>query len=137
MPQFIARCPIVAYASMVISTKSGESDFEFLRRWCAKLPIDLEILADDVHPSAKERPFWMDLMNEIERGAISTLVVPSLFHIAGDDYIALSRLLTFLKTHRVTLKSLVEVIDSGRDSKTDIIMRSVQETRKSDNLRGA
>jgi hypothetical protein len=137
MSRFLANSPVVAYASMVLSTHGEESDFEFLRRWCSKVPTDIEILADEFHPSVLERPFWNDLLNEIEREAITTLIVPSLFHIAGDDFIALSKFLTFLKVHHVTLKSIVELIDSRRDSQTEIILRLIQDTQKSNSVRGA
>ncbi len=137
MPRFMASSPVVAYASLVISTQGAESDFEFLRRWCSKVPVELEILADDVHPSAPDRQFWKDLLNEIERGAITTLIVPSLFHIAGDDFIALSKFLTFLKMHRVTLKSIVELVDSRRDSRTEIVLQLINDTRKANAARGA
>jgi hypothetical protein len=63
--------------------------------------------------------------------------VPSLFHIAGDDFIALSKFLTFLKVHHVTLKSIVEVIDSRRDSATEVVLRLIKDTRNSNSVRGA
>jgi len=90
----------------------------------------MEILAEEIHPSEHHRPLWMEILEQIERGTLTTLIVPSLFHIAGDDFISLAKFLTFLKAHGVTLKSLAEVIDSRRDSKHEIILRLVQDTQK-------
>lgn len=128
--------PVVAYASMAVPSVSEESDFDFLRRWVAKTPFEIEILAEEFHPSEHQRPLWSEIMSGIEAGAITTLIVPSLFHIAGTDFIALANFLTFLKVHRVTLKSIVDVIDSRRDSKTEIILRLTQDTGKSVTMEG-
>lgn len=122
--------PVVAYASMAVPSVSEESDFEFLRRWVAKIPFEIEILAEEIHPTESHRPLWSEIMAGIESGAIKTLIVPSVFHIAGTDYIRLANFLTFLKVHRVTLKSIVDVVDSRRESKTDIILRLMQNTEK-------
>lgn len=128
--------PVVAYASMAVPSVSEESDFDFLRRWVAKIPFEIEILAEEIHPTETQRPLWNEIMAGIESGAITTLIVPSLFHIAGTDFIALANFLTFLKVHRVTLRSIVDIIDSRRDSKTEIILRLMQDTGKSATMEG-
>ena len=117
---------LVAYASMAVSNSTQESDFEFLQSWCRRIPIEMDLLAEDVHPTAVVRPFWNEILKGIESGSITTLIVPSLFHIAGEDFISLSKFLVFLKAHRVALKSLIEVIDSRRDSNNDIVLRLIQ-----------
>lgn len=80
---------------------------------------------------------WSEILNQIERKEVSTLVVPSLFHVAGDDLIGLSKFLIFLKAHGVTLKSLTEVIDSRRVFHHEIILRLVHDTEKVGAVRGA
>lgn len=133
---FIAHMPMVAYASIAKSNPNHGGDFKLLRRWCHRVPFQMDLLAEEYHPSESHRPLWSEILSEIERGAITTLVVPSLFHVAGDDFISLSKVLTFLKIHGVTLKSLTEVIDSRRDSRNEIILRLVDDTRKQSENRG-
>jgi Resolvase, N terminal domain len=137
MSRFFSPTPVVAYASIAASNLDNDNDLNLLRRWCARVPIEMEILAEEIHPSEHHRPLWMEILEHIERGNIATLVVPSLYHIAGGDYIALSKFLVFLKAHDVTLKSLTEVIDSRRESKNEIIFRLIQDTKKADNVRSA
>ena len=133
MPSIFSS-PIVAYTC---SSPSLNSDLDFLRSWCDKIPIEIDIFTEEAHPSDPNRPVWSDLLTEIERGNITTLVVPSLFHISGDDYISLSKFLVFLKKHGGTLKSLTEVIDSRRESRNDIILRLIHDTKKVNDSRSA
>ncbi len=128
--------PVVAYASIANSNLNRDCDLDLLRRWCARVPIEIEILAEEIHPCDSHRPLWNIVLDQIEREAITTLVVPSLFHITGDDYIALSKFLIFLKAHGVTLKSLAEVVDSRRNSNHEIILRMIQDSQKVATVRG-
>jgi len=131
----LQSCPdsfstVVAYASIANSDIDNDHDLKLLKAWCKKVPIEIETLAEEIHPSEPSRPLWSEVLQKIERRAITTLVVPSLFHIAGDDFITLSKFLIFLKAHGVALKSLAEVIDSRRVSQNDIVLRLVLNTRK-------
>jgi len=128
---------MLAYASIAASNPNHESDLDLLRRWCCRIPVETEILAEEVHPSEHHRPLWNQVLAQIEQGTLTMLIVPSLFHIAGEDYIALSKALIFLRAHGVTIKSISEIIDSRRDSNHEIIMRLVQDTGKVDAVRGA
>lgn len=129
--------PIVAYASLAVPSSDQTRDLELLRRWCSRFLVEIEVLAEEIPPSAEHRPLWFEILEQIARGNITTLIVPSLFHIAGADFIALSKVLTLLKAHGVTLKSLGEVIDSRRNSNHEIVLRLVENTRGAEALRGA
>lgn len=119
---------IIGYASLAAS--GGQTDLDLLRQWCMKVPTETEILAEEIHPNEKQRPMWLEILNQIKLGTVTTLVVPSLFHIAGDDVVSLFKVLTFLKTHDVTLKSLAELIDSRRDSKNDVIVKFFESSKQ-------
>lgn len=123
---FLTCTPLVAYTST--ADARAQSDSNLLKLWVSKIPMEIDILAEEIDPSAKERPLWSALLMEIERGRIKTLVVPSLFHIAGADVVTLAKVLTFLKANRVTLKTLTELIDSRRDSKSDILLKFIEST---------
>lgn len=137
MPRLNAPTPIVAYASMVTSNPNHKCDLKLLRRWCSRVPGQMDILAEEIHPTDDHRPLWSEILALIERGAITTLVVPSLFHVAGDDFVALSKFLVFLKARGVTLKSLTEVIDSRRASQHEIILKLVEDYGNTSPIRGA
>jgi DNA invertase Pin-like site-specific DNA recombinase len=119
---FLNYTPVVAYASLDHSNLNKDLDLDLLRKWSLRTPFKLDVVAEEVDPTSEHRPLWSEILEEIERGGIHTLVVPSLFHVAGYDLIALSKTLTFLKMHHVTLKSLSEVIDSRRSPRHDIIV---------------
>lgn len=80
MSRLLSPTPVVAYASISESNLNNDSDLSLLRNWCLRHPIGLEILAEEIHPGEMHRPLWMQIMDEIEAGAITTLIVPSLFH---------------------------------------------------------
>lgn len=118
--------PLVAYTSA--AGACAQSDANLLKLWVSKIPMEIDIFAEEIDPLAKERPLWSALLMEVERGRIKTLVVPSLFHIAGADVVVLAKVLTFLKANRVTLKTLTELVDSRRDSKSDILLKFIEST---------
>jgi DNA invertase Pin-like site-specific DNA recombinase len=121
--------PVVAYASFDVRSNSvGDSDFEYLQRFCLKHPFPIELLAESASQDGK-RIFWNQILDEIERGGVTTLIVPSLQHIAGDNELGLLRLLTFLKEHRVKLRSLKENVNSHKLSRRDILSRFQSSTK--------
>jgi DNA invertase Pin-like site-specific DNA recombinase len=117
--------PIVGYASL--ATAHSADDLELLNSWCRQLSGESEILAEEILPSSLKRPLWQKIMTQIELGTVKTVIVPSLFHLAGGNVIALSHLLSFFDVHGVILKSLAEVIDSRKISKNDIVLQLIED----------
>jgi DNA invertase Pin-like site-specific DNA recombinase len=109
--------PVVGYASLAL----GQSGFDSLYEFCQEMPFPTDLLAEDSSPSATHRPMWNEVLDLIEQKAVTTLVVPSLLHIAEGDARVLSIFLHLLRKYGVTLKSLEERIDSRRDSKAEIL----------------
>lgn len=130
---FRFNSPVVGYSSLAVR----DSGYSKLQRYFKKIPIQTDIVAEEVHPSQDYRPVWREVLELVERQAITALVVPSLFHVAGADVIGLVKVLNFLKAKGVRLKSLTEVIDSSRVSQREIVLRLVRDTQLVASVRGA
>jgi hypothetical protein len=89
------------------------------------------VLIEAVHPSEIDRPVWATIKRQIEAGEVTTLVVPSLYHIAGNDFVGLSKILDFLKQHKVALKALKDVVDTRGISGPALIAKFYQDNEKS------
>jgi DNA invertase Pin-like site-specific DNA recombinase len=126
--------PTVGYASL--ATARSADALDLLNSWCRQLSGESEILAEEILPTELNRPLWNKIMIQIELGTVKTVIVPSLFHLAGGNMIALSHLLSFFDVHGVNLKSLAEVIDSRRISKNDIVLQLIEDLDSNRNNRG-
>lgn len=116
----------VAYAFVSPSDPRSRSDLDLLRHWCAGCRDFVEILTEEVHPRERGSKIWSEVLCRIESGGIKTLIVPSLFHIVGNDFIALSKFLTYLKTKGARIRSIREFIESDRYPHQDIVANFYQ-----------
>jgi DNA invertase Pin-like site-specific DNA recombinase len=81
----------------------------------------MEILTEEIHPRERGSKVWSEVLCQIESGQIKTLVVPRLSHIIGNDFIGLSKFLSYLRSKGAKLRSIQEFIDSDRESHQDIV----------------
>lgn len=115
--RFCSYSPIVGYASLALR----DSGLFKLQSYFQKIPFETDIAAEDLHPRQDYRPLWSEVLELIERQAITTLVVPSLFHIAGDDFNLLRDVLKLMRIQGVRLKSLSEWVDNSRQPDNEIL----------------
>jgi DNA invertase Pin-like site-specific DNA recombinase len=102
--------PVMGYASLALK----DSGLSKLNKYFQKIPFETEIVGEDIYPTAECRPVWNEVLELIERQALTTLVIPSLLHVAGDDFTSLANFLSLLRLKGVRLKSLAEGVDSSR-----------------------
>jgi DNA invertase Pin-like site-specific DNA recombinase len=114
----------VGYASLALN----DSGLVRLQKYFQKVPFETEIAAEGVHPNWVCRPIWSQILELIGHKAITTLVVPSLEHIAGEDYTALADVLKLLRLKGVRLRSLAEWIDNSRQSDSQILAGFVKKS---------
>jgi hypothetical protein len=107
----------VGYASLALN----DSGLIRLQKYFQNIPFETEIAAEGVHPKEECRPIWSQILESIERHAITTLVVPSLEHLADDDYAALADVLKLLRLKGVRLRSLAERVDNSRQTSNQIL----------------
>jgi DNA invertase Pin-like site-specific DNA recombinase len=103
---------IIAYASL-FSTEANTSALESLNEFCRSTPLEVDIFAEEIFPDEQNRPLWQKILNLIDERKISVLVIPNLFHIAGNDAKALSSALDLLKAKGVTLQVLSDECGQG------------------------
>lgn len=111
----------VAYAFISPTDPRNSSDLELLRHWCKGSNHNMEILTEEIHPRERGSKVWSEVLCQIESGQIKTLVVPRLSHIIGNDFIGLSKFLSYLRSKGAKLRSIQEFIDSDRESHQDIV----------------
>lgn len=114
---FCSHSPITGYASMALN----DSGLTKLQRYFQKIPFEVDIVGEEILPGEMSRPVWSEVLEMIEREAITTLVVPSLLHVAGDDFNSLANFLKFLRLKGARLKSLAEWTDSSRIQDREIM----------------
>ncbi len=130
--RFCSNSPVMGYASLALR----DSGLFMLQRYFQKIPFETDIAAEDLHPSQDYRPLWNEVLELIERRAITTLVVPSLFHIAADDFNLSRDVLKLMRTKGVRLKSLEEWIDSSKMPDDEIVFKLVCDTVRMNAIRG-
>lgn len=134
-------CPtVIGYSVMSSRRNKRRSDFDILRNYVMKTPIEFDLFAEEIHPDSPDRPMWKEVLSLIESGQVRMLVVPRLRHIADDDPQTLTLFLKVIRKYRVALVSLKEKIDSRRDSQNEIIghfSRSARMTGGAHFLNGA
>lgn len=92
----------VVYASIVISIDALAS----LTDYCAFLDLDVDIYAEEAHPEDFKRPMFQMVLDKIQKNEVKTLIVPSLYHLAGDDTALLNKILYLIKRNHVELITL-------------------------------
>lgn len=92
----------VAYASMVISIDALSS----LTDYCVFLDQEVDIYAEEAHPEDFKRPMFQMVLDKIQKNEVKTLIVPSLYHLAGDDTALLNKILNLTKRNHVELITL-------------------------------
>ena len=113
---------IVAYISLALENDKSAA-FESVQEYCRNTLVETDIFAEEILPEEKDRPLWQKVLELVEQGEVSMIVVPSLEHIAGNDSKSLSSFLTFLKINNVRLKSLADGVDSQHNSHLKILSR--------------
>jgi hypothetical protein len=103
-----SRPSIIAYASLAVDG----FDFESFRKYCNFIPAEVRIVAEDVHPNAGSRPLWQNIINSILKDDVYVLIVPSLFHIQGNDSWLEPLIFKNHNVDQLRLISLAEGIDS-------------------------
>jgi hypothetical protein len=105
------RPSVIAYASLSVEG----FDLEPFRKHCLDIPSEVDLYAEEVHPNAEIRPLWDNIFTLILDQQIHTLIVPSLYHIVGEDTWIEPTLLRDLNTWGIRLISLMEGFDSFAD----------------------
>jgi hypothetical protein len=121
----------VCYCYLDPSDPSNGRDLSLLQAWCKCTQAASTVLIEAVHPIETARPVWASVKRQIEAGEVAALVVPSLYHIAGNDFVGLSKILDYLKQHKVALKALKDVVDTRGVSGPALIAKFYQDNEKS------
>jgi hypothetical protein len=108
---YFYRPSVVAYASLSVEG----FDLAPFRKHCLDIPSEVDLYAEEIHPNALERPMWEKVFELIQTQGIHTLIVPSLYHIVGEDTWLEAPLLRDFNTQGVRLISLMEGFDSSID----------------------
>ncbi len=122
-------CEVVAYASLSAEARRSGSDLECLSRFTMKIPGEVDIMAEDVHPSERLRPLWNVILDLIEHRLVRTVIVSSLYDIAGNNVHRLSHFLCLAGVHHVRVWMVKEGLDSFRDTKCEILSIAIRRFR--------
>jgi len=122
--------PVLGYASLALA----DQGLERLQKYLRKIPFETDTIAEGVCPCEEVRPVFNEVLALIERRAITTLVVPSLRHLTGNDLEALAKVLRLFRLRGVRLKSLAEWVDSSRLSDREIMIRAKRRKFKTESV---
>ncbi len=126
MPSLLRPAQVLGYASLSSNGSLSYSDCNALRNFSMNVTNEMEILAEEYHPSERRRPCFNELRRIIAQGASKVLVVPNLFHIAAGERERLLKFLNFLEFYDVRLLSLSEGVDSHLIDKESILLAATQ-----------
>ena len=126
MPSSLRPVQVLGYASLSPRGPLSFLDCKVIRDFSMNVTTEMEILAEEYHPSERRRPCFNEIRKIISQGAAKVLVVPSLFHICAGEGERLSKFLDFLEFHDVRLMSLYENIDSHLLDKESILKAAAQ-----------
>jgi DNA invertase Pin-like site-specific DNA recombinase len=104
--------PVIAYTSLS-PNENGSEALDSLHDFCRDNACGVDIFAEEISPDEMNRPLWQKILNLIDQQKISRLVVPSLFHVAGNKKETLSSVLDLLKAKGVTLQVLSDECGQG------------------------
>ena len=102
---------IIAYASLSVEG----FDLEAFRKHCLDIPSEVNIYTEEVHPNSMDRPIWERIFELIQTQEIHTLIIPTLYHVVGDNVWLEVFLFNELQRQKVRLISLLEGFDSYVD----------------------
>ena len=106
----------IAYVSLAVNPKGH--DLERTRQYCMKLPFQVDLFAEEIHPNSKDRPLFQEVLDRIEEEDVSMLILPNRYHLNGDKPDQMAYLTRFLDLCGVELVFTDEV-DFSNDEFSD------------------
>lgn len=94
---------VIAYVPMSLKDPDEVSDLKKVKEYCAKLPMKVEIFAEEIHPDKSRRPLFEKLYHLIRYGDVSLLIVPSMNNVVANTQQDRKHFLDFLEQHQVKL----------------------------------
>lgn len=126
MTSSLRPAQVLGYASLSPNGSLSFVDCRVLQDFSENVTTEMEILAEEFHPSERRRPCFNELRKLIAQGAAKVVVVPSLFHIAAGERARLLKFLNFLEINNVRLMSLKEGVDSDLLDKESILFAAAR-----------
>lgn len=94
----------IAYVSL--SVRKTSPFLESVREYCLTLPYEVDIFAENYHPSESTRPLLDKIVCLIKNDEVSELILPNIYHITAGDLKKENQFLELLKKHTVKLTIL-------------------------------
>ena len=76
---------VIAYASLSKKLKNSKNTYKKLIQHCKNLDEPCDIYAEEADPNSSTRNLWDHVIQRIKSGEVKVLIVPNVFHIAGNS----------------------------------------------------
>ena len=94
---------VIAYASLSKKLKNSKNTYKKLIQHCKNLDEPCDIYAEEADPNSSTRNLWDHVIQRIKSGEVKVLIVPNVFHIAGNSQ-KLQPVLSLCETNQTKLQ---------------------------------